>query len=89
MISLAHPPAARRVVCFRNERRDEGEAEEGCMVSAHGYVIKAQGFADTSGISPHATVNGPSKVVRLITSVFATCGPCATPFGAKNSVPGV
>gem|GEM_PF-4115861 len=86
MISLAHPPAARSEVCFKNERRDEGEAEESCMVSAHGYVSSRRGFA---GIWLHATVKGPSKVVRLITSVFATCGPCATPFGAKKSVPGV
>jgi hypothetical protein len=35
----------------------------------------------------YATVNGPSNKVRLMTSVFAWCGPCFTPFGAKKNVP--
>ncbi len=35
----------------------------------------------------YATVNGPSKIVRLMTSVFAWCGPCFTPFGAKKNAP--
>ena len=28
------------------------------------------------------TVSGPVKIVRLITSVRAMCGPCGSPFGA-------
>ena len=35
----------------------------------------------------YATVNGPSNKVRLMTSVFAWCGPCFTPFGAKKNAP--
>src|SRR5437588_9697065 len=35
----------------------------------------------------HSTVSGPSKIVRLITSVRAMCGPCRVPLGAKNSAP--
>src|SRR5438067_1902110 len=34
-----------------------------------------------------STVRGPSKTVRLITSLFATCGPWALPLGAKKNVP--
>ena len=33
------------------------------------------------------TVSGPSKTVRLMTSVFAWCGPCFTPLGAKKKAP--
>ena len=33
------------------------------------------------------TVNGPSKIVRLTTSVRAMCGPCAVPRGAKKNAP--
>ena len=36
----------------------------------------------------YAKVSGPSKIVRLMTSVFATCGPWRSPFGAWKSVPG-
>ena len=41
------------------------------------------------GRSNHSTVNGPSKWVKLITSVLALCGPCRSPLGAWNSVPSV
>src|SRR5665213_2621076 len=34
-----------------------------------------------------ATVSGPSKIVRLNTSVLATCGPCCSPRGAKKKAP--
>src|SRR5436190_9261611 len=37
----------------------------------------------------HSTVSGPSKIVRLITSVRAMCGPCCVPLGAKNRAPAV
>ena len=37
----------------------------------------------------HSTVSGPSKIVRLITSVHAMCGPCRVPLGAKNRAPAV
>src|SRR5471032_2324065 len=33
------------------------------------------------------TVSGPSKMVRLMTSVLAMCGPCFTPLGAWKSAP--
>lgn len=36
----------------------------------------------------YAMVSGPSKTVRLTTSVCATWGPWRSPLGAKKSVPG-
>ena len=33
------------------------------------------------------TVRGPSKMVRLMTSVLARCGPWSSPLGAKQQVP--
>src|SRR6267378_368659 len=36
-------------------------------------------------VQAFTTVNGPSKIVRLTTSVFATCGPWAMPRGAKKN----
>src|ERR1017187_4919001 len=32
-------------------------------------------FFEADGKGAHTTVSGPSKIVRLMTSVFATCGP--------------
>lgn len=38
-------------------------------------------------LQDQATDSGPSKTVKLMTSVFATCGPCRCPRGAKKNAP--
>jgi hypothetical protein len=70
--------------------RVSGGVGRGCVcVHAAVFTRCEEERRSISGVAVQATVRGPSKVVRLMTSVLATWGPCRVPRGAKKRVPGV